>query len=443
MKTKLRALIVDDSQDMVELLVRHMTEMGFDTFAGNNVVEAISILENSAIDVVITDMHMPEVSGYQLVKYMSQHFPTVPILVVTGYPDLRDAVEVVKMGAMEYLIKPFTFEELKAAIDKVIEDPSFNQVVENQDKGEIVDAYHGIIGRSEAMQKLYATIRRTKNNLATVLITGESGTGKEMVARAIHYTSQFSSAPFVPVNCGAIPEQLLESELFGHVKGSFTGAVNNRIGFFQAANGGSLFLDEISNTTLAVQAKLLRAIQEKEVTMLGDTKSQKVTLRLISASNTNLLDLVGKNLFREDLYYRLNIISIHIPPLRERHEDIPLLVDYFNEKYANENAREPLLINKRIMQVLEEYAWPGNVRELENFIHRMVILCDKKVEFNDLPDYMKMNINNRKEETSLLTLKEVEKNHILKVLSATNNNKTQAAKILGIDRKTLRQKLVT
>ncbi len=443
MKTKLRALIVDDSQDMVELLVRHMTEMGFDTFAGNNVVEAISILENSAIDVVITDMRMPEVSGYQLVKYMSQHFPTVPILVVTGYPDLRDAVEVVKMGAMEYLIKPFTFEELKAAIDKVIEDPNFNQVEENQEKEEVVDAYHGIIGRSEPMQKLYATIRRTKNNLATVLITGESGTGKEMVARAIHYTSQFSSAPFVPVNCGAIPEQLLESELFGHVKGSFTGAVNNRIGFFQAANGGSLFLDEISNTTLAVQAKLLRAIQEKEVTMLGDTKSQKVTLRLISASNTNLLDLVGKNLFREDLYYRLNIISIHIPPLRERHEDIPLLVDYFNEKYANENAREPLVINKRIMQVLEEYAWPGNVRELENFIHRMVILCDKKVDFNDLPDYMKMNISNRKEETSLLTLKEVEKNHILKVLSATNNNKTQAAKILGIDRKTLRQKLVT
>lgn len=443
MKTKLRALIVDDSQDMVELLVRHMTEMGLDTFAGNNVVEAISILENSAIDVVITDMRMPEVSGYQLVKYMSQHFPTVPILVVTGYPDLRDAVEVVKMGAMEYLIKPFTFEELKAAIDKVIEDPNFNQVEENQEKEEVVDAYHGIIGRSEPMQKLYATIRRTKNNLATVLITGESGTGKEMVARAIHYTSQFSSAPFVPVNCGAIPEQLLESELFGHVKGSFTGAVNNRIGFFQAANGGSLFLDEISNTTLAVQAKLLRAIQEKEVTMLGDTKSQKVTLRLISASNTNLLDLVGKNLFREDLYYRLNIISIHIPPLRERHEDIPLLVDYFNEKYANENAREPLVINKRIMQVLEEYAWPGNVRELENFIHRMVILCDKKVDFNDLPDYMKMNISNRKEETSLLTLKEVEKNHILKVLSATNNNKTQAAKILGIDRKTLRQKLVT
>src|SRR5690606_35170092 len=224
----------------------------------------------------------------------------------------------------------------------------------------IKNSFHGIIGKSKPMQKLYSAIEKTKNNRATVLITGESGTGKEMVARAIHYNSVFSSSPFVPVNCGAIPDQLLESELFGHMKGAFTGATNSRAGFFQAANGGTLFLDEISNASLAVQAKLLRVIQDKEITMLGATKSQKIDVRLISASNAMLDEQMKKGTFREDLYYRLNVITIHIPPLRDRKEDIPLLIDYFNKRYCKEYDKKLLKISKQIKGILSTYTWPGN-----------------------------------------------------------------------------------
>jgi two-component system response regulator HydG len=262
-----------------------------------------------------------------------------------------------------------------------------------------------------------------------------------MVARAIHYNSSFSSAPFVPVNCGAIPEQLLESELFGHLKGAFTGATTNRIGFFQAADGGTLFLDEITNASMAVQAKLLRAIQEKEVTMLGGTKSQKINVRIITATNSNINEMILNNTFREDLFYRLNVISIAIPPLRERKEDITLLIDAFNEKFSKENGKNPLKINSKIKSILAKYTWPGNIRELENFIHRLVIMSDKTVEINDVPDYMKMNVPASLNDSNLLSLAEVEKKHIKKVLNATNNNKTKAAEILGIDRKTLREKL--
>jgi DNA-binding NtrC family response regulator len=439
MKSKLSVLIVDDASDFLELMGRHAAVMGFNPFKTNSVVNAIEILETTSIDLIITDMNMPEISGQQLVRYVSQHFPDLPVLVITGYPDIQDAVSVMKLGALEYLVKPFTFDELQQAVNKVLS--SSPKTSTNEEEAPISSTFHGIIGQSKPMQALYQTIERTKNNNATVLITGESGTGKEMVARAIHYNSQFSSAPFVAVNCGAIPDQLLESELFGHVKGAFTGATNSRIGFFQAANGGTLFLDEITNASLSVQAKLLRAIQEKEVTMVGDTKSQKINLRLISASNTEMEEAIKNNSFREDLYYRLNVITIVIPPLRERKEDIPLLINFFNKKHSKDNKKSPLKINANIVQLFEEYAWPGNVRELENLIHRLVILCDKSVTMEQIPSYMKYNPDSNSKDTELLTLKEVEKRHILKVLAATDNNKTKAAEILGIDRKTLRMKI--
>jgi two-component system response regulator HydG len=439
MKSKLSVLIVDDASDFLELMGRHAAVMGFNSFKTNSVVNAIEILETTSIDLIITDMNMPEISGQQLVRYVSQHFPDLPVLVITGYPDIQDAVSVMKLGALEYLVKPFTFDELQQAVNKVLS--SSPKTSTNEEEALIHSTFHGIIGKSKPMQALYQTIERTKNNNATVLITGESGTGKEMVARAIHYNSQFSSAPFVAVNCGAIPDQLLESELFGHVKGAFTGATNSRIGFFQAANGGTLFLDEITNASLSVQAKLLRAIQEKEVTMVGDTKSQKINLRLISASNTEMEEAIKNNSFREDLYYRLNVITIAIPPLRERKEDIPLLIIFFNKKHSKDNKKSPLKINSNIVQLFEEYAWPGNVRELENLIHRLVILCDKNVTMEQIPSYMKYNPDSNSKDTELLTLKEVEKRHILKVLAATDNNKTKAAEILGIDRKTLRMKV--
>jgi len=275
MKNKKTILIVDDSTDMLDLVRRNTAEMGYNPFATNNVVDAIEILENTVIDMVITDMNMPDIGGIQLVRYMAQHFPKIPILVITGFPDVNDAVEVMKLGAIEYLVKPFMFDELKESIEKVLG----HSEVGEEETADIIDSFHGIIGSSDPMQKLYHMIQKTKSNLATVLVSGESGTGKELVARAIHYNSDVSSAPFVPVNCGAIPEQLLESELFGHVKGAFTGAVNDREGFFQAANGGTLFLDEITNTSLNIQAKLLRVIQEREVTKLGDTKAKKIKLR--------------------------------------------------------------------------------------------------------------------------------------------------------------------
>lgn len=437
MLNRLSVLLVDDSHDMLELLRRNMTDMGFNAFAASTVVDAIDVLENTEIDLVVTDLNMPHIGGMQLVKYMSQHFSQIPVLVITGFPDVRNAVEVMKLGAMEYLIKPFTHDELQASIEKV-----FGEIKVPQEKNdEIIESFHGIIGRSEPMQKLYNAIDKTKNNRATVLITGESGTGKEMVARAIHYNSAFSASPFVPVNCGAIPDQLLESELFGHMKGAFTGATISRAGFFQAAQGGTLFLDEISNASLTIQAKLLRVIQDKEITMLGATKSQKIDVRLISASNAMLDEQIKKGTFREDLYYRLNVITIHIPPLRDRKEDIPLLIDYFTNRYCKEYDKKPLKISKQIKGILSAYTWPGNVRELENFINRMVLMSDAQMKVEDIPVHMKMSAPKVIKDDLTMTLAEAERHYIVKVLESCGNNKTKAAQVLGIDRKTLREKL--
>jgi DNA-binding NtrC family response regulator len=440
MENRKTVLIVDDSKPMLELIRRSTSLMGLNPFAAHNVIDAIEILENTDIDLVITDMNMPGIGGEQLVRYISQHYSAIPVLVVTGYPDVRNAVTVMQLGAIEYLIKPFTMEELESAISKVLEK-QLHQSPTSKTELNYPDVFHGMIGKSDAMKRLFSIIDKTKNNLASVLITGESGTGKEMVARAIHYNSKNASAPFVAVNCGAIPDQLLESELFGHLKGAFTGANQTRVGFFQAANGGTLFLDEITNATPAVQAKLLRAIQEKEVTMLGDVKSMKVNLRLISASNVDFQESIHNKDFREDLYYRLNVITIHIPALRERTEDIPLLVQYFNQRFSKEYHKPIPKIPKPVMQLLEVYAWPGNVRELENLIHRLVILCENEINMELIPDHMKMNLKKKTSTAKLISLKEMEKQHILHVLSQVGNNKSKAAAILGIDRKTLRSKL--
>jgi two-component system response regulator HydG len=436
----LSVLVVDDSHDMLEVIRRNLNEMGLNPFTSDNVVEGIEILETTPIDLVITDLNMPEVGGIQLVKYISHHFANTPVLVITGFPDVQGAVDVMKMGAVEYLIKPFTNEELNTALDHIITEKITKTAIAEQPE-ERIESFFGIIGISEPMQLLYKTIERTKNNKATVLVTGESGTGKEMVARAIHYNSSYSSAPFVAVNCGAIPDQLLESELFGHLKGAFTGAVTTRAGFFQAADKGTIFLDEISNSSHSVQAKLLRVIQEKEITMLGGTKSQKVDVRIISASNADLKEQIEKATFREDLFYRLNVVTIHIPPLRERKEDIPILINHFNQIHSLENKKKPLKFPSGIKTIMKEYSWPGNVRELENFIHRLVIMIDGSVSIHDLPDYMKMSSPLSTNSNVTITLAEMEKKYILKVLSEVNNNKTKAAELLNIDRKTLREKI--
>lgn len=439
MKEQPSVLLVDDSRDMLELLRRYMNGMGLTPFTTNNVVDAIEVLEQGPVDLVITDLNMPEVSGTQLVRYIAQHFPQVPVLVITGFPDVKVAVQVMKQGAVEFLVKPVTEEELRAAVEKVLGRNTAGPAEPEADNAQGVAL--GIIGRSAGMREVYRIIDRTRNNNATILVSGESGTGKEVVARAIHYNSDRSTAPFLAVNCGAIPDQLLESELFGHTKGAFTGAATNRAGFFQAADGGTLFLDEIGNASAAVQAKLLRAVQDKEVTMLGGTKAQRVNVRLISASNADLHEMVRTGTFREDLFYRLNLINIHLPPLRDRKEDVPLLINHFNAKFSKDTGKKPLRIPARVMDAMEAYHWPGNVRELENFIHRLVIMKDQEISMEDLPGPMKMHSPERSDEGALLPLAEVEKQHILRVLDSAGGNKTKAAEILGIDRKTLREKL--
>lgn len=439
MNKSVAVLVVDDSRDMLELIRRQLQDININPFISDNVVDAIDILETTPIDLLISDINMPNVGGEQLIRYSSEHYPSLPILVISGYPNLQVAVNVMKMGALEYLVKPFTAEELEQSINSILQIGSSAQnleLIQNETK---LNSFEGIIGSSSSMQELYRTINRTKSNKATVLISGNSGTGKELVARAIHYNSDFSSAPFVPVNCGAIPQHLIESELFGHLKGSFTGAISNRVGFFQAADGGTIFLDEIGNTSLAVQAKLLRVLQEKEVTAVGGTKSQKIDVRIISASNVNLLDLVRQNKFREDLYYRLNVISIDIPALKDREGDILSLVLFFNKKYSKELGKKPLKFEKGVLSTFENYSWPGNVRELENLVHRLVVMNDEKVSMLDIPDYLKTKINTN--DDSFVSLKQMELNYIKKTLAYCNNNKTHAAKLLGIDRKTLREKL--
>lgn len=432
-------LIVDDDINILELLQRHLRSWNYHSYKAVSVKEAVSILRDTHIDLLITDLKMPEIDGFELIKFVSEHYPHLPKLVVTGYPSVQDSLTSIKSGVVDYLTKPFTKEELKAAIDSSLfssEKVKDNIMATSVEKNK---AYADIIGNSEKIHEVIQVIERVKDNKATIFIKGESGTGKELVARAIHYQGKFSRAPFIAVNCGGIPENLLESELFGYTKGAFTGADKDRDGFFQAANGGTIFLDEIGNASTAVQSRLLRVLQEKEVVKVGAQKAEKVDVRIIAATNSDLKEMIKKETFREDLFYRLTVVEIDVAPLRERKEDIPLLVEKFLFKYGVEYKDRFVKISPNALAVLQRYDWPGNIRELENIIQRAVIMCDTTIEIQHLPDTLKFNINFPKEE--LPTLKEIERQYIQKVLNTTNNNKTKAAEILGIDRKTIRQKL--
>ena len=431
-------LIVDDDVHILELLHRHLQSWNYHTYKAVSVKEAVAILRDTSIDLLITDLKMPEVDGFELVKFVSEHYPKLPKLIVTGYPSVQDSLEAIKSGVVAYLTKPFTKSELKDAMDDALKKSKKVQD-SNTQKKEHKEFYGDMIGASEKINEIFQIIDRVKNNKATVSVRGESGTGKELVARAIHYEGKFSKEPYIAVNCGAIPENLLESELFGYVKGAFTGADKNRDGLFQAANGGTIFLDEIGNASLNVQAKLLRALQEKEVVKVGAQKAEKVDVRIIAATNNNLKEMIQEGSFREDLFYRLTVVEIEVPPLRERKEDISMLAEKFLFKYGVEYKDRFVKMSPKALDVLMRYDWPGNIRELENIIQRAVIMCDRVVEVEHLPDSLKYNVNFSEE--GLISLKEMEKRHIQHVLNATNNNKTQAAKILQIDRKTLREKL--
>lgn len=435
-------LIVDDNYDMLEVLHRNLKALNFHTYKASSVVEAIDILKYSTIDLLITDLQMPGINGMELIKYVEEHFPAIPKLVITGFPSVDSALDAVKSGALDYLVKPFRNEELKKAVQnsldsRAIPNPNLNNAALLSK--EIKKEYAGIVGQSQQVEQLIDLIERVKNNRATILIQGESGTGKELVARAIHYKGTFAANPFITVNCGAIPENLIESELFGYVKGAFTGAGETRNGFFQAAAGGTIFLDEIGTAPQAVQTRLLRVLQEKEVMMVGSQKAQKIEVRVIAATNNDLYEMVQKGLFREDLYYRLNVVNIETPTLRSRKDDIVSITNTFIKKYGIEYGKANITISDKVVEVLMRHSWPGNVRELENVIQRMIILSGDVIEIKDIPEYLKYPEPLKNEQ--LKSLKEIEKEYVLKVLSAVGDNKTKAAEILQIDRKTLREKL--
>jgi two-component system response regulator HydG len=436
---KERILVVDDAPATLEVLHRNLNSQGYMVFTASNVEEAIKILDSTPIDLVITDLKMPKVSGLDLVRHVRENLKNTEVMMITGYATVEGAVKAVKMGAEEYLSKPFTDEELFAAVKRLLDKLK----ARSRGNGQVAQktpTLYGLLGESAPMRKVFDAIARVASSPANVLITGESGTGKELVARAIHYNSKRSSAPFVPVNCGGIPEGLLESELFGYVKGAFTGATETRAGFFQTADGGTIFLDEIGETSLAMQVKLLRVLQDKEVCMVGATRPRKADVRILAATNKDLSSLVEKGSFRDDLYFRLNVITIPVPPLRERGDDILLLANKFINNFAREFGRPTPRFSDKALEVLRNYSWPGNVRELENVIQRLMVMTDGDlIDVPDLPSLMRFSALrgtgfNR-------TLSEVEAEYIRNVLSSVDGNKTKAAKILGIDRKTLREKL--
>ena len=436
---KERILIVDDSPEAREVLSRNLMAEGYHVMTAPGVSEATGILDATPVDLVITDLKMPKVGGIDLIRHVRARFKEVGIIMITGYASIETAVTAVKEGAENYLAKPFTDSELLAVVRDALQKVYFRRAARS---GEATAPTHsfGLVGESEAMRRVYDALGKAAFTSATVLITGESGTGKELVARGMHYHGARARAPFVPINCGGIPESLLESELFGHMRGAFTGATESRAGFFQAADGGTIFLDEISETSLAMQVKLLRVLQDKEIRMVGGTQQRKVDVRVVAATNKDLLDLVGRQLFREDLYFRINVIAIDVPPLRERDEDIILLARHFVLKYSDELNKEPPEFSDGVLEALRSYNWQGNVRELENVIHRLLVMSEgATVDVPDLPSVMRFSVRNGIGPNR--TLAEIEVEHLRNVLASVDGNKTRAAKILGIDRKTLREKL--
>jgi DNA-binding NtrC family response regulator len=434
-----RILVVDDSPDTLEVIRRNLSAAGYEVRTVPGVAEAVRALNALPADLVITDLRMPKASGLDLIRHVNENYADSEVIMITGYASVPGAVEAMQTGAHSYLAKPFTDAELLDSVEQAIARLRLRRVVECNDAPD--PAQWGILGESKKMKAVYRSIEKVADSSATVLILGESGTGKELVARAMHYGSSRASAPFIPVNCGGIPDGLLESELFGARKGAYTGAVESRTGFFQAAEGGSIFLDEIAELTMPMQAALLRVLQDKVVFMVGAREARKVNVRVIAATNKKLEMLVEKGEFREDLFYRINVVPIEIPPLRERGGDISLLIQFFATRFAKEQGRPAPKFDDRVLKMFEAYAWPGNVRELQNLVQRLVLMADgNEITAPQLPELMRFSASQGGVSRSL---SQVEAEHIQAVLAATDGNKSRAATILGIDRKTLQNKLKT
>lgn len=437
MSDAIRILAVDDSRSTLEVLKRNLMPEGYEVYTCERVAEALPLMEEFDIDLVITDYRMPQATGMELIKHVRDNHPNTEIMMITGYPSIPGAVEAIKDGAGEYLAKPFTTEELLSAVGRIVDRLQRRRVLATPDTPP--DNF-GIIGSSSEMDLVFNRIGKAAATDANVLIPGDSGTGKELVARAVHYNSNRRSSSFVPVNCTAIPDSLVESELFGHVKGAFTGAKDGRAGFFEIANGGSIFLDEIGDASPNMQAKLLRVIQSKEFCKVGSSRVQKVDTRILAATHKNLKQMVEEGTFREDLYYRINVVDIPVPALADRGDDLLALVHYFLNKFSKAMHRTPPGLSEEVWQALKNHTWPGNVRELENLVQRLVVIVDHDpIEVTDLPDSMRFTLP--RERNVNRSLADVEQEHILNVLTMAGGNKTRAAEILGINRKTLREKL--
>jgi DNA-binding NtrC family response regulator len=443
-------LVVDDDLRMRELVAKVLAREGYAVRALSRAREVLQALAEGPADLVITDLRMPEMDGLTLLQEIKRLSPDTSVLLMTAFGSIDSAVQAIKAGAYDYLTKPFKMDELRLAVRRALEERQLRAEVQAL-REEVRTKYNfaNILGKSKPMQDLFALIKKVAASRSTVLIQGKSGTGKELVAKAIHYNSPRRDRPLVTVNCSAIPKDLLESELFGHVKGAFTGAVANKRGLFEEADGGSLFLDEIGELSPELQVKLLRVIQERELKRVGDTRTISVDVRLIAATNRDLAQAVKDGSFREDLYYRLNVIPIVLPDLKDRAEDIPLLATHFLMKYAKE-ADPPIEgISKEAMRLLLEYDWPGNVRELENVIERAVILGrGPHITPEDLPAHLRARQSALPPQPNAghgprLTLAELERQYIAAVLQETGWHRLKAAAILGIDRRTLYRKIRT
>jgi len=445
-----RVLVVDDEEIIRDSLSFVLSKEGYEVDSASNGREALEKVLENPHDIIITDIEMPEMKGMELLEKVSQMSPQTFVIIITAYGSIETAIQALRKGAYDYILKPLEFDELLLRLRRLME---FRRLaLENQMlRQEISREYdfHNIVGQSPPMQKVFRTIEKVAQSDGTVLITGKSGTGKELVARAIHYNSARKQNRFVPVNCGAIPDNLFESELFGHKKGAFTDAVTDKDGMFKIANGGTLFLDEVSETPLHLQVKLLRALETKEILPVGGTTPLKVDVRIIAATNRNLAELVELGKFRDDLYYRLNVIEINLPSLSEHREDIPLLVQHFIEKFRSEMGKPIKGVDNQVMHLLMNRTWKGEVRELQNVLERAMIFCEGEyITVKDLPENIRGEpVQETLAEVGTTTalkeaVRQFEKNHILELLTRFEFDKEKTARALDISVSTLYRKIV-
>jgi DNA-binding NtrC family response regulator len=441
-----KILIVDDEQSMCDFMEIMLTKEGYRVETSVSGMQAIQRAATEDYDLIIADLMMPEMSGLELLKKVKRGRPHQDIIVMTAFASVDSAIEAMKEGAVDYISKPFKVDEVKLVIEKSISRKNLkeeNKRLKQQLKGDF--SFDNFIGQSEEIINLKKLAARVSGTDSTVLIRGESGTGKDLIAKAIHTASTRASGRFVTINCAALPETLLESELFGYKEGAFTGAIKDKVGLFNVANGGTFFLDEIGNTSPAIQVKLLRVLEDKIVTPIGDTTPIEVDVRLIAATNADLEEDAKAGRFRSDLFYRLNVIPLYIPPLRERTDDLPLLVNHFIAKYCRRNSTDLKVVSPEAIEILYKYDWPGNVRELENCIERAVLFSrSDTIEVSDFP--AKVIEGKRKtiispETPEIPTLESIEKAYIYYIMEQAKGKKTKAARLLGIDSSTLYRKL--